>query len=744
MSRLFKLKPTSIVVASCFILSNVYADEESIVVVGQQLEDIGVGPDFSYVSETSRSATKTALPIAETPRSISVVTREQMDDRASISISDALQYTPGIQANFYGEDNKQDWFVIRGFKQANNGLYMDGTRLYSSGFYSWQIDPFSLERVEIVRGPASSLYGQTPPGGVINLISKRPQFDGGSGSVSLEGGSYSRKQLKLDSNHEISSNLAARFVGLFSDTETRVNNVEGERVMLAPSLTWLVNDRTSITLLGSYQKDDSDPYLQFLPVEGTLTSNVNGKISDSTAVGDPDWEKFEREQLSLGYEFSYRFNTQFEFAQSTRYSEMDIDLKQVYAIGYAADDPTLGPLLDPLAQRNDILRGATVENGSSDALNIDNRLTYQVTTQNTEQTWLLGLDYQSLNISNRNYARTPLVADGNSALPTPFGFSIADPRFNPYNPSYSSNLVLLDSSSATLSPLTDDNLQRIETKNRQLGIYLQSHIEIAQQSILLAGLRYDDVSNQISNTTTGDNTDVDNQEWTYNIGLGFKADNGLLPYLAYQQSFTPVIQLDENGNQAKPEEVESIEIGTKFQPRNFDGYFSAALYLADKTNLVRTSNFGQLTQIGEVRNKGLELEAVANVTPSLTLLANLGLVDSEIRKDIDASRVGKTPAQIADLTASAWANYKVLGGSFDGLSLGVGARYIGETYADDVEDLKVPSYTLFDSTISYQMDDVKLQLAMKNLFDKEYVATCYGNCFYGDRRNFIANVTYSW
>ncbi len=275
MTRQFMLTPTSMAVVLAVSTPNVLAQEdENIVVIGQQ-QDSAVGPDFSYLGAKSRAATKTDIAINETPRAVSVVTREQMDDRASISISDALQYTPSIQTNYFGEDNKQDWFIIRGFKQANSGLYQDGTRLYSSGFYSWQIDPFALERVEVLRGAASVLYGQNPPGGVINLVSKRPQFDGGSGLVSLEYGSEDRKQLSLDVNSEVSEQLAFRFQGLARKNGTRISGVEAERILLSPSMTYKFNETSEITFLTSYQKDDSDPYLQFLPVEGTLTPNKN-------------------------------------------------------------------------------------------------------------------------------------------------------------------------------------------------------------------------------------------------------------------------------------------------------------------------------------------------------------------------------------------------------------------------------------------------------------------------------------
>ena len=203
--------------------------------------------------------------------------------------------------------------------------------------------------------PASVLYGQNPPGGLINVVSKRPQFDGGSGQVGIDVGSFDRTQVTLDVNTEVSDDVAFRLVALGRKNGTKVDDVEAERLMIAPSLTWRMSDKTDITFLASYQEDDSDPYLQFLPMEGTLTDNPNGKISDDTAVGNPDWETFEREQLSLGYEFNHEFNSALSFGQSVRYSRMDINLKQIYSLGYAQD---INAGLDPLGERtNDLASG---------------------------------------------------------------------------------------------------------------------------------------------------------------------------------------------------------------------------------------------------------------------------------------------------------------------------------------------------------------------------------------------------
>ncbi|MCY9826890.1 TonB-dependent siderophore receptor [Vibrio chagasii] len=733
--------PTALAVALVITSGMVQASEdETVVVIGQQLEESSVGPDFSYVGLSSRTATKTDVAIGETPRAISIVTREQMDDRASISIADALQYTPSIQANYFGEDNKQDWFVIRGFKQANSGLYQDGTRLYSSGFYSWQIDPFGLERVEILRGPGSALYGQTPPGGVINVVSKRPQFDGGSGQFAIEYGTDDRKQISVDVNTEVNDKMAFRLQALGRKNGSRVDGVEAERIFIAPSLAYKFTDDTKITLLTSYQKDDSDPYLQFLPMEGTLTSNPNGKISDSTAVGNTDWETFEREQLSIGYEFEHHFNDSTYFMQNTRYSKMDINLRQMYSLGYAKDYG-LG-VYDPTDSK--ILRGASTEEGTSDAFNIDNRVVHTFKTGVVEHTLLAGIDYQSIDIDSKDYAADPFVADGNSSISVPVPgvglVPIANPLFDVFNPSYSNNVTLLDSN---FSVVDESDRQTTKTKNNQLGLYLQDQMMIADKWAVQIGVRYDDSQNKTHNTTTGAKTKVDNEEWTTNFGVAYLMDSGFTPYASYAQSFNPIIQLDQNGNPAKPERGEQYEVGLKYQPRSFDGYFNIATFEVSKENLARQVA-GQLTQIGEVRNRGVELEAVANVTEELTLIGNVSFIDSEITEDANSSNVGNTPSQIADQLASAWANYRFLSGPLDGLTVGAGARYIGDSYADNTETNVVPSYTLFDATVSYRIEDYKFQVAAKNLADKEYVATCDFYCFYGDRRNVIASVTYDW
>ena len=727
--------PLALAVAATMAASPAWAEEQqdadelqTIEVNAEQSDDAYGGDDFGYVGQRSLTATKTDTPVKETPRAVSIVTREQMDDRASVSIADALQYTPSIQANFYGEDNKQDWFVIRGFKQANNGLYRDGTRVYSYGFYSWQLDPFAQERVEIMRGPASVLYGQTPPGGVINVISKRPQ-DYSFGSVTAEYGSYDRKQLSVDVGGAPSEDVSWRVVALGRENGTQVDDLEAERTMLAPSLKLGLGDRTELTLLASYQKDDSDPYLQFLPSSGTISANPNGKIYDDVAIGNLDYEQFERTQVSFGYQLDHAFNDSTTFQQSARYQQIDVDLKQMYSLGYL-----------PGSGDSQAVRGLSDEDGDAYGINLDNRLIHKWSINNVEHTLLAGIDYQSLHIDGKSFG-DPLM--GYEAAPGIF----APATLNPFDPQYrnADELTPVSCNFSTFVCTEVTSRQRTTIDAYQVGGYLQDQMKFDNNLVLTVGARFDRASSDIENKTTGVEQNIDNDKWTANAGLAWLLNDNVTAYTSYSQFFQPILQQDQNGDAAKPQEGDQIEVGMKFQPQGIDGYLNAAAFKITQENLASgATGTPAFQQIGEVESEGVELEAVANITPSFSLLANATWMNPEIVSDSTPAEEGNRPVNIADTLYSAWAKYTFLSGPMNGFAIGSGVRYVSDTYGDNTETLKVPSYTVWDATVSYRYKDFKFQVAAKNLEDKQYVATCDYYCWYGDRRNVMGSVTYAW
>ncbi|MBC9250733.1 hypothetical protein A9179_10640 [Pseudomonas alcaligenes] len=689
--------------------------------------DSPVGEDQGYVAKNSRSATKINTPLSETPRSVSVVTEKQMEDRNVQTISEALRYSGGVQAGFYGEDNKQDWFIIRGFKQANNGLFMDGSRIYSSAFYSWQIDPYMLERIEVLKGAASVLYGQTPPGGLINLQSKRPTADG-KNEVGIQYGSFDRKQINADVGGKLDEegNLLYRVVALSRDTGTQVDDVDAARILLAPSMTINFTDDTSLTLLASYQKDNSDPQLQFLPSSGTIASNPNGKIDTDTAVGDPSYETFQRTQMTLGYELNQRLNDNWDFQQNLRYGHMDLKVRQLYSLGYVHD---YIPALDP--DQRLLVRGLTYDDGQAKSLSTDNRLLGNWGGDTWENTLLLGFDYQLLKIDAKSPASDP-------------GFGTV-PVLDIYNP-HSSSLTFLGKGTTYGTQMGSFALQEKDTRADQFGYYAQNQLKLDDHWVFLLGGRYDQARTDFDNRTTGKSYSVTDQEFTWSSGLAYVADNGLTPYISYSEFFLPVTELNTTVSPNEPFEPQTgdqKEIGLKFQPLGLDATFNAALFELTQENVRKTVN-GKAVQIGEVRSRGLELEAQANLTENVSLVASYTKLDPETTKSGRKEEEGKIPANVADEMASVWANYQFRGGLLDGLGFGAGVRHTSSSYGDNTETLEVPSYTLLDAMLSYRIQNVHLQLNANNLTDKEYITACDYYCWYGNRRNVIASATYEF
>ncbi|WP_460427167.1 TonB-dependent siderophore receptor [Azotobacter armeniacus] len=684
--------------------------------------DSPVGPDTGYTAKRTLAGTKTDTPLNEIPRSISITTEQQMRDRNVRTVSDTLHYTAGVQADSDGQDNRADRFSIRGFNQGANGLYRDGNRVHSSGYFEWQVDPFLLERVEVLKGAASVLYGQNPPGGLVNLVTKRPTATR-FGVIGVEYGSFDHKQMTLDMGGPLddAGRILYRITALSQDKGNQVDHVNEERLLFAPTLTFDFTDDTALTLRASMQRDNSDPTKQFLPAEGSRFHTANGQIHDDVAVGDPRYEKFERDQYTFGYDFQHRFNDAWSFQQNLRYGHLDLEYRHMWAAGYR--DDLLQPGADP--SRRLLIRGLSNADGHTDSLSVDNRLLYKWEGAWVQSTLLMGLDYQKLDLDDKRYASSPRVLE----------------PIDIYNPSYGGKVTLVDRG---LNPLTDDR-QDFRTRFDQLGLYLQEQVKLDDHWVFLLGGRYDKSRADLDNRTTGVDKNIRDEEFTWNAGMAYLFDNGLTPYFSYSEFFLPVADLNtDTGEPFEPEEGEQWEVGLKYQPPGFDGSFNLALFEMTQSN-VRTSGPGGITtQLGEVRSKGIEFEAVANVTERLSLTGSMTYLDMEITKSQDPSERGKTPSGVADRMASLWATYSFRGGPLDGLALGAGARYTGESWADDTESLEVPSRTLYDAMASYTWDAIKLQLNASNLTDKEYVSSCGSYCFYGERRNVTASLTYSW
>jgi len=682
------------------------------------------GPAKGYVAKRSLTATKTDTAVIESPQSIAIVTREQMDAQGVQSVSDALRYTAGVLAEANGPDPRADSISIRGFDSNGRDQYRDGLRSYAFNNQGGTvIEPYGLERVEILRGPSSILYGQGGPGGLINLVSKRPT-DKPLHEVQVQLGSYDRKQLAGDFGGLLTDDgtLSYRLTALVRDSDSQIDYVKDDRVFIAPAITWRPSDFTTLTVLADYQKNERGQGYQAWPRVGTLYSSAYGKISTSRFVGEPGVDKFNQERYSLGYQFEHIFNDNVLFRQNLRYQNMKSTTVSTYMTGLQSDQRTVGRFSG--GSWDDV-----------DNLSIDNHVQLKWGQgQDVQHTALIGLDAQKMK------------SHVDETFATVSSLDIYNPVYGVASPNFS---------------VTGDATQRL----RQTGLYLQDQIKIAQKWVVTLGGRRD-----WARTSTRDYLDDSNSEHqndsanTWRTGVVYLADNGWAPYASYTESFLPVIgrTSEARGNTPfKPETGKQYEVGARFQPAGQRTMLTFSLFDLTRQNVTTDDPLdtgSKMIQRGEVQSRGFEAEAKSQLDNGLDLVASYTYTLLEITKSNDSVNgiavKGNTPSGIPKHAAALWANYRLPESILAGLTVGGGLRYIGSTYGTDDNTYKVPSYTLVDASLRYDLASLgdqwkgwKFALNASNLFDKEYVATCgyYGDgCKWGYRRNVMGTLTYSW
>lgn len=655
-----------------------------------------------YVAKRSATATKTDTSILETPQSISVITADQIEDQRAQSIQEVLRYTAGVVADQYGLDSRSDGYAIRGMDATQ---YLNGLRQINT-FYSESIrpDPYAMERVEVLRGPSSMLYGAGGVGGIVNLVSKRPQTET-KREMSVMLGNYQRKQLQADFTGPVadSNTLFYRLVLLGRDSESQVKYANDERTLIAPSLTWKPNDRTSLTLLTQYQRNDGRPTPQFLPWSGVLRPNPNGKIPFNTYIGDPGFDRYVAESTHLGWSLEHAFNDHLTFRQNARYTSSTNDYRTLYPNSFSAS-----PYID--ANQRVLDRYVDVSQTNSKTVNLDNHLQAVFNTGDFSHTVLLGLD-----IGRFRQSKLAGFDDG-----TLNPIDVYNPVYTPVN---TSGLTLAPSSSRLINT----------------GVYLQDQIRY-KQWILTAGLRRDRAKNEAE----GQETQHD-QATTERYGLTYVAQNGLAPYISYAESFLPVAGTNASGDMYKPQRGKQWEVGIKYEPPGSRTRLTAALFDMRDTNRLTTGLLNTAVQKGEIRTRGLELEATTSLTSHLNLIANYSYNDARYNKSDNPAEQGNQVETIPKHLASVWGIQRFALGDIHGWRAGLGVRYIGSS-GDNFEQIKTPSVTLVDAMLGLDYGSWRYAVNASNLFDKEYVSTCIarGDCWLGAKRQVIASATYYW
>lgn len=662
----------------------------------------------NYVPSGSMTATKSDAPLIETPQSISVVTRDQIDLLGFTDVQQAIRYTSGIVGENYGPDLRYDFLTLRGFTPKQ---YIDGLQApISTVIFNVGVDLYGFQEVDVLKGPAAVLYGNSPPGGIYNLTSRRAESVFG-GELGVKVGSERYKEVHGTVTGPLADGLSARATLLYRDRGSQTDHVKGERTYFAPTFTWDISDDTSLTGLAYYQKDDNSGDTNgFLPAHGTRLGNPNGVIPRGRNLGEPDYNTYDRTQKAVGWDLRHAFNEHASFQQNAKWYDYKEFQKVVYSTGLRADMRTVDRASYPYAE-------------DVDGFAVDNRFSWKLGGGAVQHALLAGFDYRDL----KNHAR--------------FGFAAAPP-LDAFNPVYGAAPII----TPELSSVFND--QRV----KQAGVYLQDQLKAGRWVVTLSG-RYDDV--RLRNHQSGTTTRQD--QFSYRAGVNYMFDSGWAPYLSYATSFEPVLGTDSvTGKSFKPSSSTQVEAGMKYDARNLpDGvrlFATAALFRIEQDNLVnvqsgQTPMFGR--QLGEVQAQGGELEVVARIYDRWSVNASYSYTDTEVVRDAGGFATGDPLPTTPRHKLTGLVDYTLQEGNLAGLGFGLGGRHLSASAGSllgqwNAQVIHTKPSTLWDAIVHYNRDQWRLALNVTNLFDKEYVGRCEGisNCIYGQGRQVIA--TFTW
>ena len=652
-------------------------------------EESPTGPVTGYRAKTSLSGTKTATPIAETPQAITVVTRDQIVDQGATSVQDALGYAAGVRSDAYGTDSRTDSVRIRG---ADPVVYLDGLRASFNWYTSqFRVDPYLLERIEVLRGPAGMLFGQGGPGGIVNLVSKRPQAES-LREIGVQVGSFDRKQVQADFTGALTpdGDWLYRLVGVGRQADTQVDFVEDDRALLAPSLTWRPDAATSLTLQALWQRDRTGSTSQFLPWSAYVATGVpnpNGPVPTDRFIGEPDWDRYDTDRRSVGWLLEHRFDDRWTVRQNARYAVNEVSYRSTYA-DFAYPD-SIG---DPAGPQRVVGRVAFADEQRVEMAQADQHIEGRLRTGPVAHVLLGGLDV----IRSESTG-----SDGYLSPAAPIDV---------YAPVYG-------------NVLAPEMAAKSKEVIRQAGVYLQDQLNWGRWTGIV-GLRHDSTTKSVAGAP-----DEDAHALTKRFGVMYEVLDGLRPFVSYSESFSP--QPNQFGISIDPLKAKQWEAGVKYEPADGGYLLGATVYDLREKGRVQGTSPTSIEQLGDTKNKGYELEARGRLTPAVDLVAfyNYTHVDNEIEA---------VPARQAGL----WGTYRFTLAGLAGLQAGAGVRHMSRFH--DGVGPEVPSVTLVDAMVAWDSAAWRVALNVNNLADRTYVATCLGrgDCWYGARRNAVATVTY--
>lgn len=650
-----------------------------------------------YLAPGTETGVKSGVPLAEVPQSISVVTSTELERRAPVRVEDAIKYTVGVNASTWGTDDRFDQFSIRGFDLGSGALYRDGLPQKVLGFTAFSSHPYMLERVDVLRGPAGVLYGSNDAGGMVNLVTKRPVFER-KAEARLGYGSHSTGEVGFDIGNALNAEktLAGRITGLWRDGATEIDNSEDDRAFLAGGLTWAPTDHTSLTVMAHAQKDARAPNSMF-PIAGEDYDTAWGFLPKNFAYKASPYNQFKTEQQSLGIELTHEFSSEFVLNARMRRAQQDTDYQHLYRDGASVDG------LSYTAFRQD---------ESARTLGADINLEWLRAFGAANNSLTVGIDYQHAETDADQYYQAGAYTIGFDHLE--FDFPVEDPALS-------------------------GRSREIYTEK---GLYLQDHLNLGQGTTITAGLRRSWLENRSKDLLAGTDSRRKDAATTAMIGATHEFANGLTPYLNYSEGFIQNTGITIDGDPLEPSRNKQFEAGLRYMPLSRDLLLSAALFDLRKTNVEDyyfdedgNIDYAHATQVGEIRARGIELEARGRLTQNLQAVAGYTYLDTEITKSVDPAKRGNDNIMSPHHQISLWLDWDASHVA-PGLSVAGGLHYQSESYATQFNGRVTPSHTTADLAIRYEADQYAVDLGVTNMFDKQYYGVCYDGigCALGEGR----------
>lgn len=649
--------------------------------------------DKFITQDRATSVGKSPVSVQDMPQSVTVVDVEQAREMGALNIQDALTYSAGVYAGNFGFDTRIDSASVRGL---NPSMFQDGLRNLYGSYNNTRTDIYLLERIEVLKGPSSSVFGQSDLGGIVNSVSKRPKKVA-SREVNLQYGMYDRKQIGIDFTGPLTEDGEWLYllVALKRDSGTQVDHVNDDAVVFMPSVTWQPSDKTSITMQYVHQETDSTVSAQFLPSRGTILPGPLGQISSRTFVGEPGWDRYDTKKDEVSLFVDQAITDQIKLVANLRKVNSDTVTREHWTRVGANPDSA-----------GNIQRTIHAADRSTNVFSSDTRLQGDFALGPTKHLVSLGMDYQDALWTERNY----------TSATSAFGINV-------YNPVYGN----VDYGALV-------GAERDNNKIVQTGFYLTEHMEWGPW-VVSGAIRRDHATNTLLKVGTTPDVDARNSATTGRLGLMYRFESGVSPYVNYSEAFVPNLGTDGMGGVLKPTEGEQREAGMKYFSADGNTSVAFAWFEIEQLNRIIQGNTpGGLQQTGAL-SRGWEVEAKHRMG-DWELLGNY----SRMNAFNDTTKI-RLP-YVAEKLGSAWAQYKIN----SHWRAGVGMRYLGDNVGAGGLPT-VPSVTLFDAMVGFNYGKWDLRATIRNIADKEFVSWCRGSgmdCGYGERQNAVLSANYTF